>query len=455
MAGRRSSHGKAAACLIVALLSVALGGCFGPAGTGPRAKQVTVAPIGPGRDQEEAAARAMTAEELDEQMRRFADRFGSRMFLVVDQMLEGDLTPRQRTAANLFHTAGYASVIEIAIGPNPVANLLDMLVLVSLNRMVAESYWVPEVFGQELGRNLIEASRALEEDIWTISERVLTPEYQEDLRALIRNWHEQHPDERDIWSVRFGEFSGQQAAALKRVVETGGLLSQVQRTRETVDEVRLLGERVLYYMQRAPFLVQRQVLLTFAKVADQPEVADALGDWRRVSESMERIAAEAEQLPEQRLAAIEQLFDALDEERIAFMKDLTSDEAGVSGVLGELQQVLTSANQLIGQVDGLADQLRIGDPNKPRRDPNEYRVVIAQAANTAAEFRGLVQAVEQLMASPAWEQRVPELVGVADEVSTDVAALLDHGFLLTAALIGIFFTALLVYRLILARLTRH
>ncbi len=124
-------------------------------------------------------------------------------------------------------------------------------------------------------------------------------------------------------------------------------------------------------------------------------------------------------------------------------------------VLAELQQVLTSAGALVEQVHGLADQLRIGDPNQPRRDPNEYRVVIAQAADTAAELNGLVQAVEQLMASLAWEQRVPEMVEVTDEISDNVAALLDRVFLLTAALIGIFFAALLAYRLISARLPRH
>jgi hypothetical protein len=455
MVSTKPSCGRAAAYLIVALLSVALGGCLGTAKTSPRAKQVTVAPIGPGRAPAETAARAMTAEELDQQLRRFADRFRSRTFLAVDRILEENPTPRQRTAANMFLTAGYAAAIDIAIGPNPVANLLDMLVLVSLNRMTVEAYWVPEVFGPELGQNLMEASRALEKDIWALSAKVLTPEQQEDLRALIRTWHEAHPEERDIWSVRLGEFSGQQAAALERVAESGGLLSQVQRTRETVDEVRILGERVLYYMQRAPFLLQGQVLLGFSRIAGQPEVARALGDWRRVSESMERIARQAELLPEQRLKAIDQLFDNLDEQRRAFMKDLTSEEAGVRPVLGDLQQVLTLSSVLVEQMHGLADQLRIGDPNKKRLDPNEYRVAIAQAGDTATKFRDLVQAMDQLMASPAWEQRVTEVAGVAHAIRDDATALLDRAFLLTAALIGVFFTALLVYRLVSARWTRH
>lgn len=454
MASIRLSRGKAAAYMIVALLSVGLSGCLGTAGTDPQARQVTVAPIGPGQTQEETAAAAMTREELEEEVRRFADRFGSRMALAVDRILEGSPTARQRTAAYTFDTAGYASVIDIAIGPNPVTNLLDMLVLASLNRITAEAYWVPEVFGQEQGQGLMLAARDLEEDIWTVSEKVLTPQQQEDLRVLIRAWYERHPEQHNIWGIRFGEFSGQRAAALDRVIETGGLLRQVQRTREAVDEVRLLGERVLYYMQRAPFLVNAQVLLGVARITDEPEIAAALEDWRRVSKSMELFAEQVELLPEKRIEAIEQFMNGLDKQRGAFMEDLASDESDVRGVLNDLHQVLTAANELMGHVDGLADQFRVGDPNKEPLDPNEYRMVVAQVSDTATELSGLVQAVEQLMASPAWEQRVPDAIGVADEISADAGALLNRAFLLGVGLIVAFFAVLLAYRLISARVTR-
>jgi hypothetical protein len=161
-----------------------------------------------------------------------------------------------------------------------------------------------------------------------------------------------------------------------------------------------------------------------------------------------------EQLPEQRIEAIDQFMDGLDKQRSAFMEELASDESEVRGVLNDLHEVLTAANELMGHVDGLADQFRIGDPNKEPLDPNEYRMVVAQASDTATELSALVQAVEQLMASPAWEQRVPDAIAVADEIGADAEALLNRAFLLGVALIGVFFAAMFLYRLASARVTR-
>ncbi len=452
MAGSRLSRGKAAAYLIVALLSVGLGGCLGTAETDPRAREVTVTPIGPRQTEEQTAMTTMTREELEEEIRRFADRFGSRLGLAADGILEKGATARQRIIAHWLGTGCYASAVDIAIGPNAAANLLDMLVLASLTRTAMETYWVPEVFGLELGQDLILASRTLEEDIWIVSEKVLTPEQQEDLRALIRAWYEQHPEQHNVWGIRFREFSGQRAAALDRVIETGGLLRQVQRTREAVDEVRFLGERVLYYMQRAPFLVRAQVSLGVARITDEPEIAGALEDWNRVSTSMERLAQQVEQLPGQRLELVEQLVDGLDKQRQALINDLTSDESDVRGTLTELDQVMTTANELMDRVDLLATRFQVGDADRKRVDPNEYRLVMAQASETVVELSRLVQAVEQLMASPTWEQRVPDVVGLTGEVSAHALDLINRVFLIGAGLIITFFAALFLCRLASARL---
>ena len=57
--------------------------------------------------------------------------------------------------------ASQETVVDIAIGPNAVENLLDMLVLATLTRQEVESYWVPEYFGEEHGEGLLRAFRDL------------------------------------------------------------------------------------------------------------------------------------------------------------------------------------------------------------------------------------------------------------------------------------------------------
>jgi hypothetical protein len=399
--------------MMVVVLSAGLSGCGTV--TDRKSERVAVAPI---KRPQELATAAMTREELEDEVMRFADRFSTRLDVVTDRIAEQSESGLLRSQALTVKVASYAAAVDIAVGPNPVANILDMLVLASLTRLTVEDYWVPEVFGQESGQDLLLAVRVLEQDIWAISGKVLTEQQQEDLRSLISTWHEQHPNQYYIWGARFSEFSGQ-SAALDRVAETGGLLGQVERTRETVDEVRSLGERVLYYLQRAPGLTGFQAELTVYSILRQPEIVQALEDWQRISESMERFAEEANDLPKQRLEAVEQLMQGLTQQRKAFMDDLIAEEDRLRGVLGDLHTTLVAANELVGGLDSLATKFDIGGADEEPFDVNEYRKIVTEASGTVAELTSLVQAVEQLMASPTWEQRVPQAVDVAHTIGDD------------------------------------
>lgn len=59
-----------------------------------------------------------------------------------------------------------------------------MMVLVTLTRITWEEYWQPKVYGDS-AQMLIKTLRQLEENIWTLAARVLTPEQSKQLRALI------------------------------------------------------------------------------------------------------------------------------------------------------------------------------------------------------------------------------------------------------------------------------
>jgi len=42
-----------------------------------------------------------------------------------------------------------SSTLDIASGPRPEVNVVDMLVFVSLSRQTLENYWIPKVFGDD------------------------------------------------------------------------------------------------------------------------------------------------------------------------------------------------------------------------------------------------------------------------------------------------------------------
>jgi len=309
--------------------------------TEPKSQEVTVAPIGVERISKPPIKR----EQLQVEIMRYGDRFSARMSLEADRIMDKASTPELRSFATGWKLACQTAVVEIAVGPNAVENLLDMMVLASLTREEVETYWVPEFLGTELGQGLLKASRLLEEEIWEGSKRVLTPEQQDDLRSLIHEWNQQHPDQHYFWSVRFGGFTDQRAVDLQRVEQTGGLLGEIAQTRETAVEMREFGERVMYYMQRAPNLTRLQAEFGARELLMSPEVVQVLDNAERLTRSTERYAAVIEKFPTERDAAIVQMFNELSREREAaiiqmFDKLTREREDAISQLMHEQREAI-------------------------------------------------------------------------------------------------------------------
>jgi hypothetical protein len=299
--------------VVIASLSL-LAGCAGlGTPTQPKSQDVAVTKIGA----ETATKPAMQRQQLEVEVMRFGDRYSARMSLEADRIKAKAATPELRWFAAGWKLACQTAVVEIAVGPNSVENLLDMLVLVSLTREEVETYWMPEVLGPELGQGLLKAARMLEEELWEGSSRVLTPEQQADLRALIHEWNERNPDQHYFWSIRFSGFSDQRAQELQTVQQTGGLLGEISQTREAAAEMQEFAERVMYYMQRAPNLTRLQAEFGMVEALNMPEVTQVLNDTNRITRSTERYAAVLEKLPADTEAAITHMFDELSQEREA------------------------------------------------------------------------------------------------------------------------------------------
>lgn len=309
--------------------------------TQPKSEEVAVAKIGA----KDEARPALKRQELAAKVMRFGDLYAARMSLEADRIMDKATTPEIRSFATGWKLATQTAVVEIAVGPNAVENLLDMMVLVSLTREEVETYWVPEFLGEELGQGLLKASRQLEEMLWEGSSKVLTPEQQDDLRALIHAYNERFPDQHYFWFIRFGEFTDQRAVELQQVKETGGLLGEVSQVRETAVEMREFGERVMYYMHRAPNLTRLQAEFGMREAFITPEVVQTLENVDRVGRSTERYAAVLEKLPADTQAVITHMFDELSQEREAAIAQIAhQQQEAIKALLTseELQTAVTN-----------------------------------------------------------------------------------------------------------------
>ena len=405
------------------------------AANGQQPEQDVIAPLGTG----ETSTSGMTREELEDHVRRFADRYFTRIALatniVRDQADSGEL----KRLMHDWKSVSHAAIVEVAIGPNAVTNLLDMMTLTRLSRLVVESYWIPEHLGEELGADFLTTFVALEEDIWTVSDDVLTPQQQDVLRVLVDEWHAENPEQYYPWYVRLSNFSGQRAASLAAVQQSGGLLKEVARAREVAEEIQAFGERVLFYLQRAPALTTNEFESSVGNILGGPEASRLMGNTDRFIEALERFVEIVGQLPENRIHAVDQLMDRVGAERQELLRDLSTAEPGLREVLADLQPVLLSLERTV-----VAAKTR--NPDARPFNIKEYKDIVSEAAVTAVELRLLIQSVSELVGDAS---AASPLLGVVVEAEKE---LLNRLIIQLGALIIFFFIMLLAYRFVAGRL---
>jgi hypothetical protein len=253
-------------------------------------------------------------------------------------------------------------------------------------------------------------------------------------------------------------------------------LGEVAQTRQTAEQIQMFGERVLYYMQRAPTITRQEAQFAVLDLIRQPEFAGLFESTSRLTLAADRFASVAETLPEQQFAAISQLMDRVDEQRVAalgqfsaeltqqreaFLDDLLAEEKRVRGILAELRTTIEAGVELAGSinstvvtVDALATKLDLGNGAPPAKPFNidDYKQLVGDASLTVREMKELVNSTDQFLLSPGWEQRVPMAQAIFEQVDQQMDRLVYQIFALQAAFIVLLFLLLLGYRYVLSRL---
>lgn len=380
----------------------------------------------------------MTRDELEVQLRRFADRYMTRIAVVTSETDKQPMTTAEKKLMEGWKTASFAAVIDIAIGPDAVTDLLDMMTLTLLSRMVAEDYWVPEVLGPERGADLLRILAELEKEIFIVADDVLTADQQADLLALVSEWHAENPDQIYPWYVRLSNFSGQRAASLSAVPGSGGLLNEVARTRETVAEVQAFGERALFFLQRAPMITSNYAEYSAANILDGPRITELVQSADRLSASLENLGVIIEDVPDAGVDAANQIVQRLAEEQRTLLRSIADAEPGIRDVLTELLPVLESIRLT-------AVALKAETNGRPF-DVNEYSALLATSTATISELRLLADSLPAILNDDS--------VAFVRALEAAEYAVLDRIFVLLSLLICIFFAALFGYRYMVHRLTR-
>ena len=415
-------------CTLVSLATVIVG-MPGFAAAQERTEKVVIAPISTTGQPGAITSR----QQLDDQIRRFADRYHARMSIAVDRMREYPLSPDQYQLAQYWRTMSRVTSVDLAIGSNAVTNLLDMMVLTSLGRMVIEQYWVPERFGKEYGQPLLDASRALEKDIWNLADAVLTSEQQSEMLTMIGNYRDEHPDQINPWWIRMDQFSGQRAARLNAIKRSGGMLKEVRRARETAEELQEYAERTLFYMQRAPGIVSGRLESTALQILGGPQVTQMFEDSDRFIDAVEQLVQIFEDLSEERLAVIDQFMEGLEQQRESLFSDFNTASP-------EAQLMLTDLRAIIESSERIAATLNAGNEPSEPVDIAGYRALTSDVTQATIELTKLVDAVSGITDSP------DDIVAIADHVAAGQERVLNRLLVILLISIAFFFVCMFAYQ---------
>jgi len=407
---------------------------------------------------QEPADEKVTQVELQADLMAFADEYLTAVAQTADEFMARAKTPRERAevlAWKVWQSTG--AVTKASSGP-PAAGLMDMVAMVVLSRTAVEKTWIPRLYSNEPAA-ASERYRALEEKVWKLSEKILDPDQQEELRQLIETLRTKRVTLQDASLVRLTNVVKDVGGGVQDT-DTGprsilGLLymdplANLDPTTRELEQMRYLADRAMFQFQRMPMLLGWEMEWLTQQLVGVPEIKSLLAETARVREAVSRAARTAERLPK-----------FLRQERQSLTRDLIEQEPRFRSLLQELHETIEATDhmaQSVGKtVTVLDDFIAQFEPPASAKgasggaeaaeplDVAEFGVVAERVGQTAGEIEKLVHSLQS-----ATPQAQTFLLQTADEGKE----LMDHAFrlalLLVAAVVGGFVCVFLAYRLVFA-----
>jgi len=408
----------------------------------------------------EESAAALLLLQLD--VMRFADEYAARITDQVVAFQQSTDNPAERLVAQSWLVSQATAAFTIASGPNPELNAIDMLVFVTLSRMVIEDRWVRERYPIQAG-GLLDAHKALEKRIWSFASELLTPEQAGELRSGLEAWHRDNPLQRAVPFIHLEDFAFATSSVRTGNTSTSSVfsfigidpLSNLDPAVRELTQTRQLAERAVYYAQRTPKLLSMQVQQLVFELAVMPESVELLQNIGRLGVAAQQTGNLAADLPEllakERAATIDQLTGILDARQgqlQALIVELRSTLEAGTATSDSVQGTITSLDALMARFEPAASSATTPSNRQPF-DITQYTETLRQLGETAQQLQVLISQVDT---------KAPALTQLSGRATDRVESLVDHVFWrlvqLGLVLIGMGLIGALGYRVIVRRWNR-
>lgn len=409
------------------------------------------------RKQARAEEAKQQSQALQQKVMRFADRYVESVTLHAQELAGGLEQPALKVEVFEWRFTSATSAVQIAAGPSPVTNAVDMVVMVSLSRRIVEGRWV-ERYGKR-AQPVLAAYRSLEKEAWQLLDGLGSSEQLAEMAGLLDAWFAENAGVSTAAFIRFDTFAGAGEGQKSKVRASPSLLGIVgldpmkgiDPAIQEVEQTRLLAERAVYYAQRLPLLIDLQASLIGARAAADPQVLQvtgAVGQVGELSASLGRLADEAPALlARERQAAIAQFMGELQQQQQEMLALATELRAAIEAgavTAEQLDALVQSTDRLVARFRPDAGAGSAAGTRRPF-DINEYTRAIAEVAATTRELQRLVEDADGL---------APQLAAQIDQLRDRVKELVDYAFWRLLMLILAVPLAAVAYRLLARRINR-
>jgi hypothetical protein len=312
------------------------------------------------------------------------------------------------TARTQFMQMTLNSVVvayDIAAGPHPPHSLVNMVVMVTLQRIVWQEHW---------------QLQQLEGEIWSIADKEFSLEQLNILKELILTWRKAHPDQNIVASIRFTDFRS--LKEIFRLAESKGLFSGISKAVDTAEELRRLGDRFRYQISRMQLLLNFQLELAYMQLANKPELQTLMQDSTKLAAAAQQVALVTARLPEMTQNA----FTKLESEsaRLRSLLEVLNQTMGTGDELAvEINRAITALDSLVSRFD----PIRAEDGVKPI-DIVQLGELARDAAVTGRQLNDLLQTADHFLSEQDKEKRLANLVEALAKIEGQGKQLIDFIF---------------------------
>ena len=294
--------------------------------------------------------------------------------------------------------------------------LVNMVVMITLQRIVWEEHWQPKVFSPQANFHY-ETLQQLEKEIWAIADTEYTREQLNILRQLILAWRKENPDQQMVFSIRFTNFDS--LKEIFQLAESKGLFSGLSKAVDAAEELRLLGDRIRFQFSRMPLLLNYELEMAYMQLASKSEVQTLLQDSTRMATAVQQLAHVSAGLPEMTQNAFAKL-----ETESARLRSLLE---ALNQTMGTGDELVTEINRAIAAVDSIVsrfDPMRTKGGGKPIKI-DQLRGLAQDVTVTGRQLNDLLQTTNQFLSDPDKEKRLANLVDALAQVESQGERLIN------------------------------